>query len=121
MPAVCWRRESYSTITLVLENFIIADVGASWQCIGVSVSKGAQWGRYENKNLNRKSVAFFFFNSNNFLWFLFSKIMVRGGVIIKNRENCELFPKQGGGSQKTTKMSEIQSRTFENPSGGLNI
>ena len=52
VPAVCQRRESYSIITLVLESFIITDVRASRQCIGVSLSKGAQWGRYENKNLN---------------------------------------------------------------------
>ena len=55
VPAVCQRRESYSIITLVLESFIIADVRASLQCIGVSLSKGAQWGRYENKDLRNIS------------------------------------------------------------------
>ena len=56
MPARCQRCGGRVTpVTLVLESFIIADVRASLQCIGVSLSKGAQWGRYENKDLRNIS------------------------------------------------------------------
>ena len=47
------------------------------------------------------------------------KTRLRGGIIIKKRENCELFPKWGGGTPP--KKSEIQIRTFENPWGGVSI
>ena len=39
---------------------------------------------------------------------------LRGGVMIKKRENLGTMSKIGGGIKKQTKMSEIQTRTFEN-------
>ena len=43
--------------------------------------------------------------------------LFRGGVMIKKRENFGQCTKKGGGIKTTTKMSEIQIRTFENPWG----
>ena len=50
---------------------------------------------------------------------------LRGGIIIKQRENFGVFPMgkleffQWGGGPKKKEMSKIQIRTFENPWGGL--
>ena len=51
----------------------------------------------------------------------FEAAILRGGLIIKKRENFGDVPKKGGGGKKQTKMSKIQIRTFENQwGGGLN-